>query len=114
MGKQICEVDEKAKIEKKLFRTLENYNHGYHANNSIEAIKIYDAKVNTLKERILANVEQAPEIIAEEFAQHQVHMYRAQMTGKYAMLKCRAEWKAIDNVCMALVDSKPFKERKVR
>lgn len=109
---QTAEAEEKAKLEKKLFRTLKNYSHGYHANNGREENKAYDEKVKALKERILADVEHAPEIIAEEFAAHQALMYRAQMTGKYATLKCNAEWKAIDNVCMALVDSKPFKERK--
>lgn len=109
---QTNQAEEKAKLEKKLFRTLKNYSHGFHANNGPEENKAYDEKVKALKERILADVEHAPEIIAEEFAHHQALMYRAQMTGKYATLKCNAEWKAIDNVCMALVDSKPFKERK--
>lgn len=105
-------AEERAKLEKKLFRTLKNYSHGFHDNNSPEENEVYDKKVAQLKERILADVEHAPEIIAEEFAKYQVNMYRAQMTGKYATLKCDAEWKAIDNVCMALVDSKPFKEKK--
>ncbi len=111
-AEQTREQEEKAKLEKKLFRTLKNYSHGYHTHNSPEENKIYDEKVKALKERILADVEHAPEIIAEEFAAHQAIMYRAQMTGKYATLKCNAEWKAIDNVCMALVDAKPFKDKK--
>lgn len=98
--------------KKDIFRTLKNYSHGFHANNSAEENEAYDAKVEQLKARILADVEHAPEIIAEEFAAHQAIMYRAQMTGKYATLKCNAEWKAIDNVCMALIDSKPFKASK--
>lgn len=104
--------EERAKLEKKLFRTLKNYSHGFHTHNSPEENAAYDAKVEQLKARILADVEHAPEIIAEEFAYHQAEMYRAQMTGKYATLKVNAEWKAIDNVCMALVDAKPFKATK--
>lgn len=110
--KQTGVAVEKAKLEKRLFRTLKNYSHGYYGNCTPEEKTAYDEKVKALKERILADVEHAPEIIAEEFAAHQALMYRAQMTGKYATLKCNAEWKAIDNVCMALVDSKPFKESK--
>lgn len=98
--------------QKDIFRTLKNYSHGFHMHNSPEENKTYDAKVKQLKERILADVEHAPEIIAEEFAAHQAIMYRAQMSGKYQTLKCNAEWKAIDNVCMALIDSKPFKASK--
>lgn len=109
---QNSQADERAALEKKLFRTLKNYSHGYHGNATAEENKVYDAKVEQLKARILADVERAPEIIAEEFAAHQAAMYRAQMTGKYATLKCNAEWKAIDNVCMALIDSKPFKGAK--
>lgn len=110
--KQINHTNEKSALEKKLFRTLKNYSHGFHTHNSIEENAVYNAKVEQLKARILADVEHAPEIIAEEFAAHQAAMYRAQMTGKYATLKCNAEWKAIDNVCMALIDSKPFKGAK--
>lgn len=109
---QTNQAEEKAKLEKKLFRTLKNYSHGYYSNCTSEEKKAYDEKVKALKERILADAEHAPEIIAEEFAHHQALMYRAQMTGKYATLKCNAEWKAIDNVCLSLVDSKPFKEKK--
>lgn len=112
LAPQPCEAETKAKLEKKIFRTLKNYSHGYYGNCSAEERKAYDAKVEKLKARILADVEHAPEIIAEEFASHQATMYRAQMTGKYATLKCNAEWKAIDNVCMALVDAKPYKATK--
>lgn len=104
--------DERKALEKKLFRTLKNYSHGYHSNAGKEENEAYDAKVEQLKARILDDVEHAPEIIAEEFAAHQAKMYRAQMSGVYATLKCNAEWKAIDNVCMALIDGKPFKEVK--
>ncbi len=104
------EKQERTAIEKRLFRTLKNYSHGYHSNATEKEKEAYDAKVEQLKARILDDVEHAPEIIAEEFAAHQAKMYRAQMSGEYATLKCNAEWKAIDNVCMALIDSKPFKE----
>lgn len=104
------EKQERTAIEKRLFRTLKNYTHGYHSNANEKEKEAYDAKVEQLKARILDDVEHAPEIIAEEFAAHQAKMYRAQMSGEHATLKCNAEWKAIDNVCMALIDSKPFKE----
>ena len=48
--------------------------------------------------------------IADEFAKHQAKMYRSQMQGQYAELICNAEWKAIDNTLMALIDSKPLKK----
>lgn len=105
-------TSERAALEKKLFKTLKYYSHGYHGSATAEENKAYDEKVEQLKARILDDAEHAPEIIAEEFAAHQAAMYRVQMTGKYATLKCNAEWKAIDNVCMALVDSKPFKSKK--
>lgn len=97
---------------KDIFRTLKDYSYGYHSNATAEENKAYDEKVKALKIRILADVEHAPEIIAEEFAVHEAKKYRAQMQGKYATLKCTAEWKAIDNVCMALIDTKPLKEGK--
>ena len=110
MEKKIIENEDRMAIEKRLFRTLKYYTHGYHSNATEQEKEAYDAKVAQLKERILDDVEHAPEIIAEEFAAHQAKMYRAQMSGVYATLKCNAEWKAIDNVCMALIDGKPFKE----
>lgn len=100
------------KTDKKLFRTLKNYTHGFHCNAKKEEKEAYDAKVEQLKARILDDIEHAPEIIAEEFAAHKARMYRAQMSGQYATLKCNAEWKAIDNVFMSLIDSHPFKEVK--
>ena len=109
---QSYEAAERIKLEKKLFKTLKNYSHGFYGNATEAEKKAYDIKVEQLKARILSDVEHAPDIIAEEFATHQAIMYRAQMTGKYAILKCNAEWKAIDNVCMALVDAKPFKSVK--
>lgn len=107
---QANQQDARATLEKKLFRTLKNYSHGYHSNATKDEKQVYDAKVEQLKARILDDVEHAPEIIAEEFAAHQAKMYRAQMSGEYATLKCNAEWKAIDNVYMSLIDSRPFKQ----
>lgn len=97
-------------MAKDIFRTLKYYSHGFHDNATEEENAVYDAKVEELKKRILADVEHAPEIIAEEFAAHQAKVYRAQMQGKYAELKCSAEWKAIDNVFASLIDSKPLKK----
>lgn len=96
--------------QKNIFKTLTDYSHGYHTHASEEENKAYDAKIEYLKEKISADLEHAPEIIAEEFAKYQVDMYRAQMQGKYvAVVKCDAEWKAIDNMLMALIDSKALK-----
>nr|DAO61863.1 MAG TPA: hypothetical protein [Caudoviricetes sp.] len=96
--------------QKDIFRTLKYYSHGFHTHATEEENKAYDAKVEELKATILADVEHAPEIIADEFAKHQAKMYRAQMQGQYAELICNAEWKAIDNTLMALIDSKPLKK----
>lgn len=76
------EKQERTAIEKRLFRTLKNYSHGYHSNATEKEKEAYDAKVEQLKARILDDVEHAPEIIAEEFAAHQAKMYRAQMSGE--------------------------------
>ncbi len=109
---QLNQEDERKALEKKLFRTLKNYTHGYHSNANKDEREAYDAKVEQLKARILDDVEHAPEIIAEEFAVHQAKVYRAHMSGEHAVLVCNAEWKAIDNVYMSLIDSHPFKEVK--
>lgn len=109
---QLKGEDERKALEKKLFRTLKNYTHGYHSNATKDERIAYDAKVEQLKARILDDVERAPEIIAEEFATHQARMYRAHMSGKNAVLVCNAEWKAVDNVYMSLIDSHPFQEVK--
>lgn len=109
---QLNQEDERKVLEKKLFRTLKNYTHGYHSNATKDERVAYDAKVEQLKARILDDVEHAPEIIAEEFAAHQAKVYRAHMSGQFAVLVCNAEWKAIDNVYMSLIDSHPFKEVK--
>lgn len=109
---QLNQEDERKALEKKLFRTLKNYTHGYHSNATEVENAAYDAKVEQLKARILDDVEHAPEIIADEFAVHQAKVYRAHMSGKHATLICNAEWKAIDNVYMSLIDSHPFIEVK--
>ena len=102
-------AEEKAKLEKRLFKTLKHYSHGYHSNATEEENKIYDAKVAALKARIIADADHAPEIIAEEFAANKAAEYRAHMTGSNATVVRGAEWKAIDNVYMSLIDSKPYK-----
>lgn len=53
-------------MAKNIFRTLKNYTHGFHSNATDEQIRVYDAKVAELTERIKADVEHAPEIIAEQ------------------------------------------------
>ena len=93
--------------QKDIFRTLKYYSHGFHTHATEEE---NNTKVEELKATILADVEHAPEIIADEFAKHQAKMYRSQMQGQYAELICNAEWKAIDNTLMALIDSKPLKK----
>lgn len=105
------EHQEKTKLEKRLFKTLKDYSHGFRMNATDEEINAYDAKVSALKARILADVEHAPEIISEEFAAYQAKKYRAEMSGVNAVVRCTAEWKAIDNVYMSLTDSKPYKDK---
>ena len=87
--------------QKDIFRRLKGYSHGYYSNATDEEKRTYDAKVNELKTKILADVNRAPEIIAEAFA-----TYYAEMQGNYAEMKCDAEWKAIDNVLGALISVK--------
>ena len=97
-------------MAKNIFRTLKNYTHGFHSNATDEQIRVYDAKVAELTERIKADVEHAPEIIAEEHRQYEIKRYRAAFTKGYlGLLEIDAEWKAIDNVTMSLIDSKPLK-----
>ena len=95
--------------QKDIFRRLKAYSQGFHSNATEEENKVYDVKIEQLKARILADIEHAPEIIAEEFAAYYVAMYRAQMQGKYAEIKCTAEWKAIDNMLGALISVKLLK-----
>ena len=87
--------------QKDIFRRLKGYSHGYYA---------YDAKISEVTARILADVEHAPEIIAEEMAAHYAATYREQMKGNYVRgLKCTPEWKAIDNILGALISVKVLK-----
>lgn len=96
--------------QKDIFRGLKGYSHGYYAYATEDEKKAYDAKINELKARILADVEHAPEILAEEMAAHYAAMYREQMKGKYVReLKCTPEWKAIDNMLGALITVKVLK-----
>ena len=99
--------------QKDIFRRLKGYSHGYYSNATDEEKRTYDAKVNELKTKILADVNRAPEIIAEAFATYYAEMYRKQMQGNYAEMKCDAEWKAIDNVLGALISVKVLKGIKV-
>ena len=96
--------------QKDIFRRLKGYSHGFYANATEEEKKAYDAKIEVLKAKILADVEYAPEIIANAFAAYYAEMYRKQMQGKYAVMKCDAEWKAIDNMLGALVSVKVLKD----
>ena len=89
--------------QKDIFRRLKAYSHGYYSNCTEEEKKAYDAKVKELKETILPNVQQAPEIIANAFAAYYAEMDRKQMQGKYAEMKSDAEWQAISNVLGALI-----------
>lgn len=96
-------------MAKDIFRTLKHYTHGYHSNATPEEIEAYDNKVKELKKRILADVEHSPEIIAEEFSKHEVKRYRAAFSkGQLPLIIANAEWKAVDNVMMALTDTKPL------
>ena len=100
-------------MEKDIFRTLKHYSRGFHRGASAEEKKAYDAKVADLTERIRADVEHAPEIIAEEFGKYEVKKYRAAFsTGINLLIEVNAEWKAIDNVMMALSDTKPLKDKR--
>ncbi len=93
-----------------IFRKLKGYSHGFYAYATEEEKKAYDAKIEMLKAKILADVEHAPEIISNAFAAYYAEMYRKQMQGKYAAMKCDAEWKAIDNMLGALVSVKVLKD----
>lgn len=95
-----------------IFRRLKGYSHGFYQNCTAEEKQVYDAKIEQLKGKILADVERAPEIIAEEFAKYYADMYRKQMQGKYAEMKCDIEWYAISNVLNALTAIDVLKERK--
>jgi hypothetical protein len=92
-----------------IFKTLKDYSTGYHRTATPEENKIYDAEVERIKTRILADVEHSPEIIAEEFSKLWATEYRRLFSGVYYTFATTPEYKAVDNVYMALLDSKPLK-----
>ena len=77
--------------QKDIFRTLKYYSHGFHSHATEEENKAYDAKVEELKTTILADVEHAPEIIADEFAKHQAVSLPDARTIRRADMQCRME-----------------------
>lgn len=95
--------------QKDIFRRLKGYSHGFYAYATEAEKQAYDAKVKELKDSILADVKNAPEIIANAFAKYYADMYRKHMQGIYAEMKCDAEWKAISNVLGALISVKVLK-----
>lgn len=94
--------------QKNIFKTLKNYSNGFHGNNSAESNEIYDAKVTEVTARIFADVEHAPEIIADEFAKCEVRKWREAFTNGYLTPRHDAEWAAINHISYALMDSKPL------
>lgn len=99
--------------EQDIFKTLEDYNHGFYSTAKEDEIKVYNNKVDELKRKILNNVEHAPEIIAEAFAKFKAIEYRCFLKdipyGDYTLTgEEHAEYKAIENVLMALGNSKPL------
>lgn len=98
-------------LKKDIFRTLKHYSEGFHRSNPNEINQIYDEKVREVTERILADVNHAPEIMAEEFAKCEVLKWRRAFTeGRVPTDTYTAVWKAIDNISMALVDTTPLKK----
>ena len=96
-------------MKKDIFKTLKDYSAGYHRVSIPEENKIYDAEVERIKTRILADVEHSPEIIAEEFSKLWATEYRRLFSGVYSTFAMTPEYKAVDNIYMALLDSKPLK-----
>ena len=96
-------------MKKDIFKTLKDYSSGYHRVSTPEENKIYDAEVERIKTRILADVEHSPEIIAEEFSKLWATEYRRLFSGVYSTFAMTPEYKAVDNIYMALLDSKPLK-----
>lgn len=96
--------------QKDIFKTLKNYSRGFHDNNSTESNTIYDAKVAEVTAKILADVENAPEIIADEFAKCDVQKWREAFTKGYLTPRHDAEWAAINNISYSLMDSTPLEE----
>lgn len=96
-------------MKKDIFKTLKDYSAGYHRVSTPEENKIYDAEVERIKTRILADVEHSPEIIAEEFGKFWVIEYRKLFSDMFSVFNTTPEYKAVDNVYMSLLDSKPLK-----
>ena len=94
--------------QKNIFKTLKNYGDGFHGNNSAESNAIYDAKISEVTARILADVEHAPEIIADEFGKCEARKWREAFTNGYLTPKHDSEWAAINHISYALMDSKPL------
>ena len=94
---------------KDIFSTLKNYSKGFHRSATEEENAIYDQKVAEVTDRIRADIEHAPEIIADEFAKLEILKWRQAFT-KGTMMGHRygAEWKALDNISSALMDTKPL------
>lgn len=92
-----------------IFKTLKDYSTGYHRTATPEECNIYDAEVERIKTRILADIEHTPEIIAEEFSKLWATEYRRLFSGVYSTFATTPEYKAVDNVYMSLLDSKPLK-----
>ncbi len=98
-------------MKQDIFETLKEYSKGFHSAAPLEAIRVYDVKIAELTARIKADVPHAPEIIHEEIAKYEVNRYRAAFTkGALGIMESDAEWKAIDNIIMALTDSTPLKQ----
>lgn len=96
---------------KDIFRTLKNYSKGFCEHNSENECRIYNEKVKEITERIKNDVEHAPEIIAEEFAKIDSEKFRAWFSGEQdKYISPTSKYKAIDNVLMCLLDSKPLKK----
>lgn len=101
-------------MKKDIFKTLNDYTSGFHRTATQEDCAIYDAEIERIKARILADVEHSPEIIAEEFAKFWVIEYRKLFSGKFSVFETTPEYKAVDNIYMTLLDSKPLKSLPLR
>jgi len=91
---------------KDIFKTLKNYNRGFHARNDKTTNKNYDAKVKEIKQKILSDVSRAKDIINGEIKMTEFAQKTSYLGGEEKMKKCNAEWKAADNIKSALTDSK--------
>lgn len=95
---------------KDIFSTLKNYSKGYYRSATQDEKATYDKKVAEVTAKIRADVEKAPEIIAMEFAKIETKRWRIAFTkGGMDERIYGAEWKAIDNISSALIDTKPLR-----